>query len=157
MSAPRRIAVTAAALGAAASALVAPVASAQPAPGTEGLTPALRTAYSAAYRTAAEEGVVLSITSGRRSWSQQQAMWEQGLAQYGSAASARRWVLPPGESTHVSGEAVDVGPWQGAAWLQANGSRWGLCRTFENEWWHFEVTGVPGGACPATLPDASFR
>ncbi|CAM2758580.1 D-alanyl-D-alanine carboxypeptidase family protein [Skermania piniformis] len=66
-------------------------------------------------------------------------------------------MLPPGESTHVRGEAIDVGPQNGAAWLEANGSRYGLCRTFANEWWHFELATVPGGVCPEMLPDASWR
>lgn len=157
MSVPRTVVLTAAALAVAASALVAPAASAETAPGTAGLEPALAEAYSSAYRAAAANGVVLSITSGKRSWSEQQWLWEDGIARYGSPAAARRWVLPPAESTHVSGAAVDVGPWQGAAWLQANGNRWGLCRTFDNEWWHFELVTAPGGACPPTVPDASFR
>ncbi|GAB3134716.1 hypothetical protein GCM10027289_27140 [Tsukamurella serpentis] len=127
------------------------------APGSDGLDPALAQAYSAAQQAAADEGVALSITSGKRSWDQQQALWEQGSAQYGSSAAARRWVLPPQESTHVSGRAVDVGPWQSAAWLQRNGNRWGLCRTFDNEWWHFELVTAAGGVCPPTVPDASMR
>lgn len=157
MSVRRSTSLVAVALAATASALVTPIASAETAPGAAGLEPALAEAYSAAYRAAATNGVVLSITSGKRSWAQQQSLWEDGLARYGSPAAARRWVLPPAESTHVSGEAVDVGPWQGAAWLQANGNRWGLCRTFDNEWWHFELVASPGSACPPTVPDASYR
>ncbi|KXO90727.1 M15 family metallopeptidase [Tsukamurella pseudospumae] len=157
MSRPHTVVLLAAALAATASVLVAPAASADTVPGTVGLVPALAQAYSAAYRAAAAEGVALSVTSGKRSWAQQESLWTQGVAQYGSPAAARRWVLPPAESTHVSGEAVDVGPWQGAAWLQANGNRWGLCRTFGNEWWHFELVTSAGGACPPTVPDASFR
>lgn len=125
--------------------------------GTEGLTPALALAYTAASTEARREGVSMWITSGKRSYAEQQAMWRDGVAQYGSAAAARRWVLPPAESTHVSGRAIDVGPRAGAAWLQANGAAWGLCRTFDNEWWHFELVRVPGGVCPARLPDASAR
>lgn len=147
----------AASLVVAASALLAPPASADTVPGTGGLNPALADAYSAAYRRAASEGVVLSVTSGKRSWAQQESLWQDGLAQYGSSGAARRWVLPPDESTHVSGDAVDVGPWQGAAWLQANGHLWGLCRTFDNEWWHFELATSAGGSCPPTVPDASYR
>ncbi|BDH57930.1 M15 family metallopeptidase [Tsukamurella sp. PLM1] len=137
--------------------LVAPSAWAETAPGTAGLNPALADAYSAAYRAAGSAGVVLSVTSGKRSWAQQESLWQNGLATHGSAGAARRWVLPPAQSTHVSGDAVDVGPWEGAAWLHANGHRWGLCRTFDNEWWHFELATSPGGACPATVPDASYR
>lgn len=153
----RSVLACAAAIVAASSALLAAPATADTVPGTSGLSPALADAYSAAYRRAAEEGVALSVTSGKRSWGQQESLWQEGVAQYGSPAAARRWVLPPGESTHVSGDAVDVGPWQGAAWLQANGHRWGLCRTFDNEWWHFELATSAGGTCPPTVPDASYR
>jgi D-alanyl-D-alanine dipeptidase len=66
-------------------------------------------------------------------------------------------VLPPEESTHVTGRAVDIAPREGAAWLEANGNRWGLCRTFDNEWWHFELQTLPGTPCPPRLPDAGHR
>lgn len=127
------------------------------APGTAGLTPQLAVAYTLAYREARGAGVDMSVNSGRRSRAEQDRLWRQGILDYGSAAAARRWVLPPGESTHVTGEAIDVGPRGGAAWLQVNGIRWGLCRTFDNEWWHFELVAVPGTRCPARVPDASRR
>ncbi|MFC7752070.1 M15 family metallopeptidase [Tsukamurella soli] len=127
------------------------------APGTEGLTPALAAAYTAAYQQARRDGVPLRITSGRRSWAEQEQLWKQGIAKYGSAAAARRWVLPPSESTRVTGHAIDVGPAAGGKWLAANGSRWGLCRAYANEWWHFELLTTPGGTCPPPLPDASER
>ena len=125
--------------------------------GTEGLDPLLALAYTMAADAAHAEGVPLSITSGYRTPAEQQAMWEEGLATYGSPEEARRWVLPPNESTHVTGRAIDIGPQAGAQWLEVNGNRWGLCRTFVNEWWHFELATVPGVPCPAMLPDASVR
>lgn len=125
--------------------------------GTDGLDPLLALAYTMATDAARAESVPLSITSGYRTRAEQQAMWEEGLATYGSPEEARRWVLPPDESTHVTGRAIDVGPRAGAQWLETNGNRWGLCRTFLNEWWHFELVTVPGGACPAMLPDAGVR
>ena len=145
------------------AALVAPDAGAQTvlgvrlAPGTAGLTPQLGIAYTLAYREARAAGVSIYVNSGMRSAAEQARLWRQGVRDYGSPAAARRWVLPPGESTHVTGEAIDVGPRSGAAWLQANGIRWGLCRTFDNEWWHFELVAVPGTRCPARVPDASHR
>ncbi|MFE3543248.1 M15 family metallopeptidase [Nocardia sp. NPDC059177] len=129
----------------------------QSAAGTEGLDPSLALAYTLAEQQAHAEGVPLSITSGYRTPEQQEMLWQDGLATYGSPDEARRWVLPPAESTHVSGHAVDVGPQSGAAWLEANGNRWGLCRTFDNEWWHFELVTAPGTACPPRVPDASMR
>ena len=38
----------------------------------------------------------------------------------------------------VSGGAVDVGPARAATWLEEHGDRYGLCRTYKNEAWHFE-------------------
>ncbi len=125
--------------------------------GTYGLAPDLAAAYSLAEQEARWQGVPLWITSGYRSWSEQQSMWDSAVAQYGSPAEAQRWVLPPDRSTHVSGTAIDVGPYEGAAWLEANGSTWGLCRTYANEWWHFERVTVPGGTCPPMVADAASR
>lgn len=125
--------------------------------GTGGLTTELAVAYTLARRDAQRAGVALHITSGKRSRAEQRQLWQQGLRDYGSAAQARRWVLPPNESTHVSGRAIDVGPRAGAAWLQRNGNRYGLCRSFGNEWWHFEFATFPGTPCPRRIPDASHR
>lgn len=125
--------------------------------GTDGLDPHLAAAYAAAAAEANAEGVTLWITSGYRTPGEQEALWEDGLQTYGSPEAARRWVLPPNESTHVSGQAIDVGPIEGAQWLEANGSHWGLCRMYDNEWWHFELATTPNTPCPARLPDASER
>lgn len=122
-----------------------------------GLDPLLGYAYSLAEAQAHREGVPLSVTSGYRTAAEQDALWRQAIATHGGEAQARKWALPPGESTHVTGDALDVGPREGAAWLEANGWRWGLCRTYANEWWHFELVTFPGTPCPAMLPDASWR
>jgi hypothetical protein len=125
--------------------------------GTAGLDPLLAGAYTLAADEAHRQGVQLWITSGYRTWAEQDKMWRDAIVQYGSPAAARHWVLPPGESTHVTGHAIDVGPQPGAEWLQANGNRWGLCRLYANEWWHFELATTPGGVDPPMLPDASTR
>ncbi|MCF8587693.1 M15 family metallopeptidase [Gordonia liuliyuniae] len=125
--------------------------------GTGGLAPELAVAYTLARRDAQRAGVPMHITSGKRSRAEQNQLWQQGIRDYGSAAQARRWVLPPHESTHVTGHAIDVGPRAGAAWLQRNGNRYGLCRSFDNEWWHFEFLTFPGTPCPPRIPDASHR
>jgi zinc D-Ala-D-Ala carboxypeptidase len=141
--------------------LAGPTAQAAPnvgsAAGTDGLDPALALAYTLAERDAQGAGVSLWIVSGYRTPAEQEGLWQDGLRTYGSPDVARRWVLPPNESTHVSGHAIDVGPQGGAQWLQANGNRYGLCRMYDNEWWHFELATTPGGVCPPTLPDASHR
>ncbi|WP_442790303.1 M15 family metallopeptidase [Nocardia sp. CDC153] len=124
---------------------------------TDGLDPALAAAYNAAAAAAATAGISLWITSGYRTWAEQEALWEDGIQTYGSPEAARRWVLPPGESTHVTGQAIDVGPREGAQWLEDNGDHWGLCRMYDNEWWHFELATYPDGPLPARLPDASMR
>ncbi len=134
----------------------APAAS-ESAAGTAGLDPVLATAYTLAEREAHEQGIPLWVTSGYRTHEQQQELWEDGLATYGGPDAARRWVLPPEESTHVQGKAIDVGPEEGARWLEAHGNRWGLCRTFDNEYWHFELATTPGAECPPRVPDASVR
>jgi hypothetical protein len=35
-----------------------------------------------------------------------------------------------------------------ASWLDKNGWRYGLCRPYENEPWHFEALTAPGTQCP---------
>lgn len=125
--------------------------------GTDGLEPGLALAYTMAEDEAHAQGVGLWINSGYRTPAEQQALWDDGVATYGSPDAARRWVLPPEESTHVQGRAIDVGPQPGAQWLEANGNRWGLCRIYQNEWWHFELATAPGGDCPPLRTDASER
>jgi LAS superfamily LD-carboxypeptidase LdcB len=110
--------------------------------------------FARAEAAAAAEGVELWITSGWRSAEEQQALVENSLAAYGSTEEARRWVLPPEKSAHVAGLAIDVGPEPGARWLDAREAEFGLCRTYENEWWHFEL--MPDGGCPQRLPDSSW-
>ncbi|GGC58184.1 M15 family metallopeptidase [Hoyosella rhizosphaerae] len=125
--------------------------------GTDGLNPLLAVAYTLAEAEARAQGVPMWVTSGFRTRAEQQRLWEQGVATYGSPEASRPWVLPPDESTHVTGDALDIGPAEGAAWMKANGHRYGVCQTYANEWWHFEFATLPGTPCPAPLPDASWR
>jgi hypothetical protein len=119
------------------------------------LTPTLRSAIRRAMAAAAGEGVELRVTSGWRSRKQQQELYDEAVAKYGSPEVARQWVLPPGESAHVRGEAVDVGPAEGARWLETNGVRFGLCRRYANESWHFErLAAAKGSKCPPLEPHA---
>jgi LAS superfamily LD-carboxypeptidase LdcB len=113
------------------------------------LQPAVRRAIDLAIAAAAREGVELRVTSGWRSRAKQERLYEQAIAKYGSPERARQWVLPPEESEHVKGGAVDVGPESGARWLEANGVRFGLCRRYANEPWHFErLAAAKGSVCP---------
>ena len=118
------------------------------------LQPHLLWAFRQAARAAAADGHTLTITSGYRSPEHQQRLYGDAVAAHGSVEAARRWVLPPEESRHVRGLAIDVGPRTSAAWLERHGARWGLCRRYVNEWWHFEPLTLPGGRCPALEPDA---
>ncbi|WP_448060493.1 M15 family metallopeptidase [Cellulomonas hominis] len=130
---------------------------AAPAEGTEatGLDPVLQQRFDDAAAAAAASGVELTMTSGWRSAADQQALVDKAIARYGSAAEARRWVLPPEGSAHVRGLAVDVGPTEGALWLGEHGADFGLCRVYANEVWHFEPVIEPGGSCPELLADSS--
>ncbi len=111
--------------------------------------------FEEARAAAAEDGVELTITSGRRTAQEQQALVDETLARYGTEEEAHRWVAPPDGSAHVTGTAIDVGPTAGAYWLQQHGWRFGLCQVFDNEVWHYEATVEQGGTCGPTVPDAS--
>ena len=122
---------------------------------TEHLQPGVQRAVDRAIAAAAADGVELRVTSGWRSRDKQQRLYEEAIAKYGSAQAARRWVLPPAESAHVRGGAVDVGPESGASWLDGHGVRFGLCRRYDNEPWHFErLAAAKGSTCPRREPHA---
>jgi D-alanyl-D-alanine carboxypeptidase len=55
----------------------------------------------------------------------------------------------------VTGDAVDIGPTDADSWLQQHGDRYGLCQTYANEMWHFELATEPGGTCPPGKEDAA--
>lgn len=119
------------------------------------LDPDLLDAVLAAAEDAEADGVDLRITSGWRSKGHQERLFEDALVKYGSAEEASRWVASPESSAHVTGDAVDIGPTDGAIWMGQHGAAYGLCQTFANEIWHFELLTSPGGTCPEMLPDGS--
>ena len=115
--------------------------------------------FKAAQAAAKKDGQALYIASGFRSMSRQKTLFAQAIKKYGSAAEASKWVSPPLVSHHPWGVAIDVNyPNEpvGAGWLEVNGAKFGLCRVFDNEWWHFEPVIAPGWKCPALVPDATF-
>ncbi|WP_234012250.1 M15 family metallopeptidase [Nocardia cyriacigeorgica] len=118
------------------------------------LEPALLDALRRASTDAADDGVELVVTSGRRSAEYQDQLLREAVATYGSAAEAARWVATAETSAHVSGEAVDIGPAEAAAWLSAHGAGYGLCQIYRNEPWHFELRpGAIAHGCPAQYAD----
>ena len=120
-----------------------------------GLDPIVRERFDAAVSAAAGKGVEMWINSGWRSAQEQQAIFDDAVATHGSAREAARWVLPPERSAHVQGTAIDVGPAAGAAWLAKRSAKFGLCRVYSNEPWHFEPLVEPGGKCPPVIADAT--
>ena len=120
------------------------------------LDPALLRAVQQAADAAAADGVTMTITSGWRSPEFQQQLLDDAVATYGSVAAARQYVQTPQSSRHVTGQAVDIGGYGADDWLSAHGARFGLCRIYANELWHFELAADAAGVCPPLRPDASF-
>ena len=115
--------------------------------------------FKAAQAAAAKDGQRIYIVSGFRSLSRQKSLYNQAIRKYRSVDEASKWVAPPFVSHHPWGIAIDVNyPNEpvGAGWLEVHGSKFGLCRVFENEWWHFEPVIAPGWKCPALVPDARY-
>ncbi|WP_210495232.1 M15 family metallopeptidase [Patulibacter sp. SYSU D01012] len=119
------------------------------------LDPALLAAVRRAADDARADGIELRIASGWRSRAYQRRLFDQAVRRYGDRDAARRFVKPPGESSHVVGRAVDIGPTDAAYWTIQHGSAYGLCQTYANEVWHFERTVAPGGTCPPPRTDAA--
>ena len=126
------------------------------------LVPQFKARYEAAKAAANKKGHTLAITSGFRTLERQEYLYQRAITRHGSAEEASKWVLPPEKSNHPWGIAIDinygVGGTKGkkaAAWLEKNGYQYGLCRRYENEWWHFEPLVAPGQKCPAMEPYAS--
>jgi hypothetical protein len=126
------------------------------------LVPQFKARYEAAKAAAKKKGHTLAVTSGYRSLERQEMLYQRAIKRHGSAEAASKWVLPPEKSNHPWGIAIDinygVGGTKGkkaAAWLEKNGYLYGLCRRYENEWWHFEPLVAPGQQCPVMEPYAS--
>ncbi|KZE89152.1 M15 family metallopeptidase [Microbacterium sp. TNHR37B] len=114
----------------------------------------LRDALRAASTAAQADGVEVRINSGWRSTALQERLLRDAVETYGSPAEAARWVATPETSPHVSGDAVDVGPWEAAEWLGRHGAPYGLCQIYINEAWHFELrTEAPTQGCPRMYLD----
>ncbi|GAA2605472.1 M15 family metallopeptidase [Actinomadura fulvescens] len=120
-----------------------------PAEDLRGLAPETLTAFTYARAEAFwRDGQLIGLTSGHRDAAEQHRIFTEEVRRTGSVSAARRRVLPPEESNHVRGLALDVRPTEGAQWLERHGGRYGLYRVYDNEWWHFEYRTVK----PIRLP-----
>ncbi|MDR7189872.1 hypothetical protein J2Y46_002698 [Microbacterium sp. BE35] len=123
-------------------------------PGIAGLSHDLREALQRASRDAAHDDVAVRVNSGWRSAEYQDRLLQEAVSQYGSAEEAARWVASSATSAHVAGDAVDVGSYDAVDWLTAHGAGYGLCQTYGNESWHFELRleAIDRG-CPTPYAD----
>ncbi|AHI01763.1 hypothetical protein GCM10010174_87630 [Kutzneria viridogrisea] len=119
-----------------------------------GMKPAAITAWLDVTRIAAGEGVTLCLHDGKRDAEQQRAEFEDYVRKYGAEVAAT-YVLPPERSMHVQGTAADVQPRASAQWLEQSRGKYGWCRRYDNEFWHFEYDpSYATGGCPARQPHA---
>jgi hypothetical protein len=122
-----------------------------------GLDRTFEVRFLAAQAAAKSVGFSIRITSGFRSQQLQERLFNDAVKRYGSESEASKWVLPKDISHHPWGLAIDVnypGDRIAVKWLEENGSAFGLCRIYENEWWHFEPVIAPGEPCPPMMANA---
>jgi zinc D-Ala-D-Ala carboxypeptidase len=123
-------------------------------PGVANLDPDLLGALRHAATDAADDGVEFLVESGWRSPEYQDQLLRDAISEYGSEEEAARWVATADTSTHVSGDAVDIGPSDATAWLSEHGAKYRLCQTYGNEPWHYELSpeAIDHG-CPPMYAD----
>lgn len=123
-------------------------------PGVANLDADLLGALRQAATNAAGDGVEFLVEGGWRSPEYQEQLLREAVSKYGSEEEAARWVATPATSAHVSGDAVDIGPSDAAAWLSEHGAEYGLCQIYGNEPWHYELhPEAVYDSCPPTYAD----
>lgn len=123
-------------------------------PAISKLNPALLAALREAEKAAHDErGISITITDGWRSVRYQDYLFQRAVQKYGSEEEASKWARRGTESSHVTGDAVDIGTADAMDFLNRFGSRWGICQAYANEIWHFEMLTTPGGTCPPMADD----
>ena len=123
-------------------------------PAVANLDPELLRAIRQAAKAAARDGVKISVNSGWRSPEYQDRLHLQAVWKYRSEAKAARWVATADTSSHVSGDAVDIGPNRAIAWLSRHGAQYRLCQIYRNEPWHYELRAdVMARGCPPMYAD----
>jgi D-alanyl-D-alanine carboxypeptidase len=115
----------------------------------------LRDALDRADAAAEARHVEITLVAGWRSERLQQYLFDSAVTKYGSEEEASRWVKPANQSLHQQGEAVDVATADAMDWLTRFGAPFGLCQTYANESWHFELTADSAGTCPPQLTDGT--
>lgn len=126
-------------------------------PALSGLDPDLLVAVQRAAEDAALEDIEFFVNAGWRSVALQEELINDAVATYGSREEALRWVAPAETSSHVLGRAIDLGEFDATYWLRYEGWAYGLCQTYSNESWHFELVpeAVTEG-CPDPYPDPTY-
>ena len=123
-------------------------------PGVANLDPDLLGALRRAATDAAADGVEFFVDSGWRSPEYQNQLLREAVSEYGSEEEAARWVATAETSAHVSGDAVDIGPFDATAWLSERGAEYGLCQIYGNEPWHYELRPeAVNHGCPPVYAD----
>ncbi|WP_436773690.1 D-alanyl-D-alanine carboxypeptidase family protein [Yinghuangia sp. YIM S09857] len=111
-----------------------------------------RTAYQQAKAAMAADGITMTLTSGKRSYEHQKDLWEKEVRDLGSVEAARMRVLPPDESSHVDGNAIDINV-AAQPWMKSKGKTYGWCQIYANEPWHFEYqASYKTQGCPTMKP-----
>jgi LAS superfamily LD-carboxypeptidase LdcB len=127
-------------------------------PAVANLDPDLLGALRQAATDAAGDGVEFIVNSGWRSPEYQEQLLQEAVAEYGSEEEAARWVAAADTSAHVSGDAVDIGPFDATAWLSEHGAEYGLCQIYSNEPWHYELRPEAiYDSCPPMYADAKHE
>jgi zinc D-Ala-D-Ala carboxypeptidase len=117
-----------------------------------GMRPEVVQAWQRVRAEATRQGVTLCLHDGKRSAAQQQREFDYQAFLHGKDQAALK-VLPPEKSMHVKGFAADVQPRTSAAWLEQTAGKYGWCRRYDNEYWHFEYNANYATAgCPARQP-----
>jgi len=120
-------------------------------PGVAKLDPDL---LGALRQAATDAGTEFLVNGGWRSPEYEKQLHREAVSKYGSEAEAAKWVATPKTSAHVSGDAVDIGPSNAAAWLSEHGAEYGLCQIYANEPWHYELRPEAADhGCPAMYAD----
>jgi D-alanyl-D-alanine carboxypeptidase len=123
-------------------------------PAVANLDHSLLKALRRAATDAANVGIEFKVNSGWRSPEYQERLLREAVSEYGSEKEAARWVGTASTSAHVSGNAVDIGPFDATAWLSKHGAQYGLCQIYRNESWHYELRPeATSRGCPRMYAD----